>query len=178
MMRSKIGQGLIRKIRVANLFSAQALFVRKISMRGGIVSVILVSTCFIFACTKDQAVQTDSASGAQELSEVILEGPWVIALFIDDGDDETDSFEDYSFSFQAGGNIVATSSQGGQEVQGTWRSRFDDGRVQLTLDFTNGGEDFDELEEDWYLIEANDDRIRLEYDDDDDDLYLLTFERL
>ncbi len=147
-------------------------------MKAIIAIAMLAATGMVFACSKDQ-VQPDNPSGVQDLTEVLLEGSWVITLFIDDGDDDTYYFDGYTFSFQPGDSVVATSSQSGQRIQGTWQTRFDDGRVELWLNFSTGSDEFRELNEDWYLIEASDDRIRLEYDyDDDDDSYLLTFERV
>lgn len=142
--------------------------------------VLLAAIALLVTCSNDQnTIQPDSPSATQELTDVLVEGTWVITLFIDDGDDDTDYFEGYTFSFQPGGDVVATSSQTGQDIQGTWQVRSDDGRAELWLNFSTGDYEFRELNEDWYLIEASADRIRLEYDyDDDDDIYLLTFERL
>ncbi len=138
---------------------------------------VLCTAFFAIACTKEK-VRPDDPDGPQGLSELVVEGPWKVALFIDDGDDDTAYFDGYSFAFQADGEVRATRRGSDRTVDGAWRTRFDDGRVELWLNFRTDRDEFRELSEDWYLIDATNDRIRLEYDDDDDDLYLLTFERL
>ena len=55
---------------------------------------VLCTALFAIACTKEK-VRPDDPDGPQGLSELVVEGPWKVALFIDDGDDDTDYFDGY-----------------------------------------------------------------------------------
>lgn len=116
------------------------------------------------------------------LVAVITDGQWIISYFFD-GQDETAIFSGYTFTFNEDG--TATATNGTVEVQGTWESDGDSGKLELELDFGNQSP-FNEIDEDWTLIEFDTTIIRLsdddddENDDDDDDDggTLLTFEKL
>ena len=104
----------------------------------------------LFACSKDK---TDIAS--------IVEGSnWRISYFEDSGQDETYHFSGYTFSFNEGGTLTATN--GSNTVNGTWyHSSSDDSNEKLIIDM-GSSEPWDELEDDWHVIEKSDNKIRLE----------------
>ena len=109
-----------------------------------------------------------------ELVDVLIDGQWVISLFIDD-EDKTANFTGYIFTFNADGTASATN--GTNEVTGTWETDGDSGELEFELEFGDQSP-FDELDEDWELIEFDTTIIRLvEEDDDGDDDAFLTFEK-
>lgn len=56
--------------------------------------------------------------GAQELRDILQSGTWYVALFLDDGDDETTDFNGYDFTFLS--NETVSASNGSQTVPGIW----------------------------------------------------------
>lgn len=119
------------------------------------------------------------------LQNAAQNGSWRITRFVDDGEDETSVFDGFVFSFGTDGSISADN--GTNLFNGTWRVELDDDDddddmddnddLEFYLTFSTSNEDFDDLTEDWEVLEFSDTRIRLGDDDDDDDDDLLTFER-
>ena len=153
-------------------------------------------TAFIFStlilmtsCDNDD--DDDGANGQFDSMDVTSlqnsaqNGSWRISRFVDDGEDETSDFNGFAFSFGADGSISADN--GSTVINGTWRVELDDDDddmddaddLEFIINFSTSNENFDDLEEDWYVLEYSDTRIRLadDDDDDDDDEDLLTFER-
>ncbi len=108
-----------------------------------------------------------------EFADVLVQGEWVVTYFFEDGEDQTDDFEDFSFTFLTNGTF--TASDGSLQYQGEWETEFDDDGIELELDFDDGGP-LDELDEDWILIDFGADRIRLRDSSDGNTTYL-TLER-
>ncbi|MDH3795418.1 MAG: hypothetical protein OER83_00950 [Flavobacteriaceae bacterium] len=109
------------------------------------------------------------------LVQVLTTGEWHITNYFDDVD-ETALFTGWVFSFSADGSAMATEA--GNTINGTWfTSSGDETEVELNLDF---GLDIplDELLEDWDVLEAHNDIIRLkDISGGDGTTDFLTFER-
>ena len=78
----------------------------------------------------------------------------------DNGNDETPHFSGYEFIFSPGGS--ATASNGSNTVSGTWMTGTDDSQSKLILDFGSTSP-FDELNEDWHVLEETSTMIRCEH---------------
>jgi hypothetical protein len=134
----------------------------------------------LVACNDDN---NDNSGGSYapnlttQLNNDLPGDSWIITEFIDD--DETDEYDGFTFDFAPDSTLTATRTSDSTVVIGTWFTLFDDGQTELWINFPNSGDPrFDELTEDWCLISANDQLIRLREDDDnDDDDDLLRFER-
>jgi len=109
-----------------------------------------------------------------DLINVLLDGEWVISYFFNEAD-ETAAFHGYGFIFFDDGSAVA--SDGNIEVEGAWETYGDDGELEIELNF--GSESpFDELEEDWHVIEFGPEIIKLRnISDDHAQETFLTFEK-
>ena len=117
------------------------------------------------------------------LTSAVSNATWRITQFIDDGQDETSDFDGVIFTFNANGSIDV--EDGMDTFTGTWTVELDDSdydddddldELEFEISFSLSN-DFDDLSEDWYVIEYSTNRLRLrEDDDDDDDDDLLTFE--
>ncbi|MDN5203905.1 hypothetical protein QQ008_21110 [Fulvivirgaceae bacterium BMA10] len=122
----------------------------------------------------DDNDHNDDDADDTELRKVLIDGKWVITQFFD-GADETSLFENFTFKFNENGTVVVWNDS--KELVGEWESDGDDGTLELELDFDDDSP-FDELNEDWDLIEFDGSIIRLKHKDDNDDVVdLLTFER-
>ncbi len=93
-----------------------------------------------------------------DLEEVLTTDSWFISFFFDD-EDETYEFEGYEFFFNTDGSAFATNDD--ETENGNWSvTTSSGGQLKLNLDF--GDDDpFEELEEDWKVIEFSQELIRL-----------------
>jgi hypothetical protein len=106
----------------------------------------------------------DSSSGGGTdlvFLDVIASGTWIISYFQEDDDNETATYNGYNFTFASNGNLTAVKNS--VTINGTWDEYLDSGQRKLQLTFTNGDDDFDELEEDWRIIEFSATVIRLKH---------------
>ena len=109
----------------------------------------------ISSCKKDDSTSPNSSSS---ISTTMQSGKWRITFYEDSGNNETNHFTGYSFQFNSNGTIVATNS--GNSTNGTWSNGNDDSQTKLLLNFTSTP--FDELSDDWHVIQQNSSIIKLE----------------
>lgn len=129
----------------------------------------LMSMALVASCKKDEKISPSNSAA------VIKEGTWKVALFSEDGVNETSYFTGYSFDFMDGGIVKATS--GSNTVNGTWATREDSGKTKLDLNFDDVN-NFDELDEDWEILTQNSSKIELKHvSGGDGSIDLLTFEK-
>ncbi len=120
-----------------------------------------------------------NSADVSALQNAAQSGSWRITRFVDDGEDVTSAFDGFVFTFNANGTV--TSDNGANSFNGTWQIELDDDDdiddtddLEFVITFSTSNDDFDDLTEDWDVLEFSDTRIRLADDDADD---LLTFER-
>ena len=101
---------------------------------------------------------TTEPTDPADLETVLTTDSWYITYFFDD-EDETYHFQGYEFVFNQDGTV--TASNGSTTVNGTWSiTNSSSSQTKLNLDF--GDDDpFEELEEDWKLIDFSEEMIRL-----------------
>ncbi|GAA4322796.1 hypothetical protein [Flaviaesturariibacter amylovorans] len=87
-------------------------------------------------------------------------GDWRVTKFVDSGQDETSNFSGYSFTFAASGTVTATN--GANTVTGNWGSTVSDDRSKVLIVFTSPAT-FQELSEDWEVLESGTQRISLRH---------------
>ena len=90
------------------------------------------------------------------LSDILIEGNWIIAKYNDSGDDETVNFNGFSFDFLESGTVVATKND--DVVEGTWSVNTNSGHEKFILDF---GETLplSEFNDDWDIEEMLENRV-------------------
>ena len=102
----------------------------------------------------------DQGGGSNPLaiSDVIVEGKWVVASYVDTEKDETVHFNGFEMDFSSDGKV--TTTKGEDVLNGTWSVITDSGVEKLVLEF---GEQvpFDEFNDDWDIIEVKEARIEL-----------------
>jgi hypothetical protein len=116
------------------------------------ITLLLLVIATTSSCKKD-----DSPS---LVDNTIQKGNWKITFFQDSGNDETSHFSGYEFIFNSGGSV--TASNGNNSVSGTWTTGTDDSQSKLILNFGSTAP-FDELNEDWHVLEETTTMIRCEH---------------
>ena len=133
----------------------------------------------------DETVTQDQAD-ASDLRSKAVQGQWRITYFFDSDKEETDHFSGYVFTFGSNGTVTAVN--GAIEVSGTWSvtdsdssdddSPDDSDDVDFNLFFATPP-DFEELSDDWDILEYSDSRIKLiDISGGDGDTDYLTFEKI
>ena len=112
------------------------------------IAIFIISTsAFIFSCSKND----DNNNPANPPA-----GNWRISLYFDTGD-ETANFAGYSLTFA--GNAVVTASNGVNTVTGTWSQT----STKYNLNFGTTPV-FEDLNDDWLIVEKNSTSIKLKDD--------------
>ena len=125
---------------------------------------VILSFLFLSSCKDDDKIQPSDVSAA------VVNGTWRIIYFIESEANETSSFENYNFTFTATpGTSPATglveATNGSTDVVGSWGTGFIGENAKLKLNFALSP--FDQLSEDWEVIELTSTTIKLKHDNID-----------
>lgn len=107
----------------------------------------------ITSCKKE-----NNSTSTSVLNSNVQQGSWRITYYNDSGNDETNHYTGYTFQFNSDGTVTATKA--GSTVTGTWSSGNDDSTLKLILSFT--AVPFNELNDDWHVIQQSSTQIKLE----------------
>ena len=102
----------------------------------------------------------DNSVVIAEITATVATGTWRITSFIDSGNDETNNFTGYNFTFNTNGSLVANN--GNTTATGTWSVTNDDSSsdIDFNIAFASPA-DFSELTEDWHIVSRTSIRIDL-----------------
>lgn len=137
---------------------------------------LVFSMVLAFAsCNKDDSSNdssTPNETSADQTSQIAETGTWRITSFIDSGQDETNDFTGFEFSFNEDGTLTAT--KGNITISGSWSviddssnsSSDDDGNSTDDDDFNiffavSEDSDFEDLNDDWDFISVSSSKIEL-----------------
>ena len=145
-----------------------------------------ILACLFMATTASTCSSDDDSSSSSNPAPVIntvTQGTWRITSFVEDGNDHTNYFTGYSFTFGSGNALTAINS--GTTVSGFWSvtdsDNSDDDSPHSDLDFNimfSSPNNFTELNEDWDILERTDSKIRLRHvSGGDGSIDILTFEK-
>lgn len=135
---------------------------------------LLILAAIFTSCKKEDS-SVSSGITISAVNSTVVTGDWRITYYYDRDHDSTSSFAGYSFNFTANG--VVTAIKTGTAVTGTWSSGNDDSHVKLVLAFSSPNS-FDEISEDWRVIERTETKIKLQHiSGGDGHIDYLTFER-
>ncbi|MBT8206314.1 MAG: hypothetical protein KJO20_13155 [Eudoraea sp.] len=96
----------------------------------------------------------DGGSGTT-LGTILTDGVWEISSYLDDGMDETSTFNNYTFDFNVNGAVEANN---GSPVSGNWT--FQESSNKLILDFGTNIP-LDELNDDWDVVTETETQVEL-----------------
>jgi len=118
---------------------------------------------FVSCSTSDDS--SNSSNNTQAVVSTAQSGSWVITSYIDSGQDETNNFSGYTFTF--GSNGVLTANSGTTvSVTGTWSvtdsNSNDDNPSDLHFNiFFSSPANFADLTDDWEIVTTTSSRIEL-----------------
>jgi hypothetical protein len=159
----------------------------------GILSVLSFSLMSAMCSSDDDGSQSDNSAQIAQIENTVEAGTWRITNFVDSGQDETNDFSGYEFTFASNGTLTATN--GTTSYSGTWSvtsdddssdddSSDDDGSSSNDdLDFNISfpvpdSNDFEDLNDDWDIVSYSDTVINLiDISGGNGDTDVLTFER-
>lgn len=120
------------------------------------------------SCSKDDVTPTTN------IPAIIVQGNWRVTLYNENGVDKLSQFTGYTFTFASG---VVTAVKNGVTVTGTYRTAIDSNKIKFYLDFGTVSQ-FNELNEDWEILEETSTKIRLTHiSGGNGGTDLITFER-
>jgi hypothetical protein len=128
-----------------------------------------VLACLFFINTASMcSADDDSPVDTSAVVNTISQGTWRITLFDEDGNDHTNNFNGYNFTF-ADSNVL-TAENGTNTYTGFWSVTSDDssdddnpsGDIDFNILFSSPA-NFSELSEDWHILERTSTKIRLRH---------------
>jgi hypothetical protein len=136
---------------------------KHINIKGtSLATVLMLTTLFT-------TLQSSSCSKKDDVvvSPAPISGTWRVSLYWDKKD-ETSNFSGYSFSFNSGGQLVAT--KGSSTITGTWS----ESATKLIIDFGTTAV-FNDINDDWQIVEKTATSIKLKDDNplQDDQLHFV-----
>ncbi len=110
------------------------------------------------------------------LEDTLNEGTWLVANFVNNGENETENYNDFVLDFMIDGNVTATKNN--DVITGTWKVVYDSGKLKLVLNF-NDTIPFNEFNEDWLTVDVQTARVEVKNINSDTNAESkLVFERL
>ena len=148
-------------------------------------SLFAVALLTVSCDSNDDPADTQADVNPAELRSAAQNGQWRITYYFDSDKEETSDYAGYVFTFGSDGTVTATN--GTIEVAGTWSvtdsnssddSPDDSSDVDFNLFFT-APPDFEELSDDWDILEYSASRIKLiDVSGGDGSTDYLTFEKI
>jgi len=117
------------------------------------------------SCSSDDDNSNPTAPNPTPVINTVTQGTWRITSFIDSGNDETNHFTGYNFTF--GSANVLTATNGSNTYTGTWSvtaSNSNDDSPSNDLDFNilfSSPADFEDLTDDWEIVSRTDTKVQL-----------------
>ncbi len=93
------------------------------------------------------------------LEQVLVDGEWLVAQYLDNGTDETSNYYNYILNFNSNGTVSANN--GSNVIYGTWDVTGNTQNLNLVLDF-GVSVPFDEFTDDWDVLDVQVNRVELE----------------
>ena len=129
----------------------------KLTLR--IAMLIMLSFAVMFSACSTEDDDDNNNLNNSEIVNVAQSGTWRISSFIDSGEDETNDFNGYSFTF--GDNNVLTATNNSNSQTGTWSvtgSSSPDFNIFFPVPESNP---FEDLNDDWDIVNISNSTISL-----------------
>jgi len=124
---------------------------------------IMILSIFVASCSSSDDSNNNSnnnnAAEIQAVEDAAESGTWRVSSYIDSGQDETNDFNGYDFTFNGNGTVMAVN--GATTVNGTWSvtdssnssDDSNDDDIDFNLSFQVAVDhDFDDLNDDWDIV--------------------------
>jgi hypothetical protein len=151
----------------------------------GLALVLSLSLLSAMCSSDDDGSQSNNNAEIAQVENTLETGTWRVANMVDSGQDETNDFSGYEFTFASNGTITATN--GTTSYTGSWFISDDDSSDDDSSDddlefniFFNvpDSNDFEDLNDDWDIVSYSDNTINLiDISGGNGDTDILTFER-
>lgn len=121
-----------------------------------LISTVICLVASIFSCSSDDSGNSTTIPTQSEVVNTMNSGTWRITNYVDSGNNETNDFTGYNFTFNTNNVLMATN--GTNEYIGVWSVTNDnsnDDSPSNDLDFNisfTGPEKFIELSDDWDIV--------------------------
>jgi predicted small lipoprotein YifL len=126
-------------------------------MKNGILVSLTLAVLFsLTSCNKKEIIPP------ADVIDAIGEGSWKVSHFSEDGNDHTSDMSGYHFTFNTGGVVNVINSA--DTTTGTWSTNNsdDENETHFILTFTTIVSPFDDLTEDWHVVEQTTTTLKLE----------------
>ena len=120
--------------------------------------IFAILSIFAFTSCKDNSSNTNVGTPT-DVNNTVQTGEWVITYFYDTDSEETSNYSGYTFAFSEDGTLTAVKSS--TTVTGNWSTGTDDSTTKMIISFASP-DMFEELSDDWHVIERTATKIRLE----------------
>ncbi|UJH90914.1 hypothetical protein LZ575_19785 [Antarcticibacterium sp. 1MA-6-2] len=144
----------------------------KIKIMRSFVAAVLIAVCFACTNSDDDAASNNGGDtiNVEELTVISTTGTWRISSYVEEGNNETNHFTNYTFTFKQDGTVTAVNAE--STINGTWSISDDDdddddnpstdSDKDFVLNFNVGeDEDFDDLNDDWDIENYTANKISL-----------------
>ncbi|MBU3714357.1 MAG: hypothetical protein FGM46_05345 [Ferruginibacter sp.] len=121
-----------------------------------LVAIIFSFTAFLTSCEKEE-----NTNNTAYTTNILQQGQWIVTLLKENGTDQTESMKDFEFSFSPNGNVTVTKPGISSSQTGLWNVYDNNNQPILYLNFNNVFI-FNLLNNDWRIIEQNNNLIRME----------------
>ena len=133
------------------------------------VATILTLSLILTSCSSDDTMTIDNTVLIKQIKDNVESGTWHITSYVDSGQNETNDYTGYNFTFNANGTL--TASNGSNTINGTWSVTEDDddsnddtsndnNDVDFNISFTSPP-NFEELSDDWDIVSITNTKIDL-----------------
>jgi len=121
--------------------------------------IFAILSVFAFTSCEDNSPTTNNVGTPTDVNNTVQTGEWVITYFYDTDSEETSNYSGYTFEFAEDGTLTAVKSS--TTVTGNWSTGSDDSTTKMIISFASP-DMFEELSDDWHVIERTATKIRLE----------------
>ncbi len=128
-------------------------------MKNIILSSLALMLLTLTACDKNDDNNTNSIT-PELVKTTLQQGTWKVTYYFDTDHEETSNFTGYQFAFSDNGRVSAYNDV--LTIPGTWSTMTEDGQTKVQITFNSPAE-FEELTEDWQVLERSDTRVKLQH---------------
>ncbi len=125
---------------------------------------VLSFLLIMLSCSSEDAAMADNSAEIEQIKINAKSGTWRITSYVDSGQNETNDYTGYNFTFNVDGALMA--SDGSNTINGTWSvtddSDIDDNSNDIDFNiFFSTPPNFEELSDDWDIVSTSQTKIEL-----------------